>query len=116
MAGTEKPAAKQTAPDAKSDPRNPDTVADRDPTAPTTYGVGDTDPTLQRTFGFHSPDVPADLHDPKPGEGPVEPRRMPSVVGLGDTMRERSANRKKLDTDDERVQTTTVDGQQISTK
>jgi hypothetical protein len=84
-----------TAADQKTDARNPDTVADRDPTSPASYPVHETDEELNANFGFRRIDVPDDLHDPKPGEGPVEPVRMPSVAGTGDTMRERAEYREK---------------------
>jgi len=93
MAAT--PKGSDTAADQKTDARNPDTTVDRDPTAPTSYGVHETDDELNATFGFRRIDVPDDLHDPKEGEGPVEPRRMPSVAGTGDTMRERVEYREK---------------------
>jgi hypothetical protein len=84
-----------TAADQKSDARNPDTVADRDPTSPASYAVSETDDELNGNFGIRRIDVPDDLHDPKDGEGPREPVKAEGVVGLGDTMRERRASREK---------------------
>lgn len=111
---TEKPAA-TTAADKKTDARNPDTVADKDPTSPVTYGVHETDADLNSTFGFRpiADGVPDDLHDPKPGEGPRAPVRQPSVAGTGDTMRERAEYREKQA---KGAQNTAVDPKTVTTK
>lgn len=104
----DKPA--DTSADAKSDARQPDTNADRDGRSPAAYGVDEYDEDLARNFGFSV----IEGRGVEEGEGSREPVRVESVVGLGDTMRERAANRKKLD--EGKTQNTTVDKSAVSTK